>query len=53
MTELDKAIANWESHRTGCRHAVGSAGTHRALCDTAQRIWNDIIRAAAALAKPE
>lgn len=47
MNDLDIAIASWETHRTGCRHAVGSAETHRALCDTAARIWQEIIRTAA------
>lgn len=50
MTQLDVEIHAWNAHATGCRHAVGSADTHRALCDSAQRIWNRIITEAGKLA---
>ena len=46
MNELDIAIESWNAHRTGCRHAILSGDAHRASCDTAQRIWNEIVRAA-------
>lgn len=46
MNALDIAIASWNAHATGCRHAVGSADGHRATCDTARRLWIDLIREA-------
>ena len=48
MDELDLAIESWNTHRTGCRHAITSADTHRATCETAARLWAAIIRAAKA-----